>query len=223
MMRLILFDIDGTLVLDARRGREATQYAMIEVFGTCGALAAHKFGGKTDWQTLSELLHEVGVSYDDIERADARLRRRDGTAACARSSISMTCSPAPARSSWSSRSTNATTWAWDWSRATCRAPRRSSCARPGSILISFRSARMAARRWSAIISRRWRSRGRPEHYRYPFAPQDVLVVGDTLADIDLRAGAWRVAVAVQTGFSAGRTGRCRLSAARFDRVFARLP
>ena len=68
-MRLILFDIDGTLVLTRGAGREATQLAMTEVFGTCGALAGHKFGGKTDWQTLHELLHEAGVSHDDIERA----------------------------------------------------------------------------------------------------------------------------------------------------------
>src|SRR4051794_24494883 len=67
-MRLILFDIDGTLVWTRGAGREATRLAMTEVFGTCGALAAHQFGGKTDFQTLMELLHETGVSYDEIER-----------------------------------------------------------------------------------------------------------------------------------------------------------
>ncbi len=67
-MQLILFDIDGTLVWTRGAGREATRLAMTEVFGTCGALAAHQFGGKTDFQTLMELLHETGVSYDDIER-----------------------------------------------------------------------------------------------------------------------------------------------------------
>ena len=70
---MILFDIDGTLVLTHGAGREATQYAMIEVFGTCGALTAHKFGGKTDWQTLSELLYEAGVSYDGHRARHARL------------------------------------------------------------------------------------------------------------------------------------------------------
>ncbi|MFN8452945.1 MAG: hypothetical protein U0521_31095, partial [Anaerolineae bacterium] len=67
-MRLILFDIDGTLVWTRGAGRAATEHAMIEVFGSCGALATHKFGGKTDWQTLLDLLHEAGVSYADVER-----------------------------------------------------------------------------------------------------------------------------------------------------------
>ena len=55
-MRLILFDIDGTLLMGKGVGREATRRAMLELFGTCGTLDMHKFGGKTDWQTLAEVL-----------------------------------------------------------------------------------------------------------------------------------------------------------------------
>ena len=66
--KLILFDIDGTLVWTRGAGREATRRAMIEVFGTCAALETHVFGGKTDWQTLIELLHAEGLTDADIQR-----------------------------------------------------------------------------------------------------------------------------------------------------------
>ncbi len=56
MTKLILFDIDGTLLLTKGAGRESTRRAMTEVFGTAGAIDTHHFSGKTDWQTLDELL-----------------------------------------------------------------------------------------------------------------------------------------------------------------------
>jgi phosphoglycolate phosphatase len=66
--RLILFDIDGTLVLTRGAGREATKLAMQEVFGAVGEIATHFFGGKTDWQTLVELLSVLGFTSDDVQR-----------------------------------------------------------------------------------------------------------------------------------------------------------
>jgi phosphoglycolate phosphatase len=63
---LILFDIDGTLLWTRGSGRAATKAAMMDVFGTCGALEAHNFGGKTDWLTLVELLSDY--STEDIGR-----------------------------------------------------------------------------------------------------------------------------------------------------------
>src|SRR5450432_1853308 len=66
-MWLILFDIDCTLLLTRGVGREANRLAMQEVYGTIGALATHKFGGKTDWQTLVELLIAEGFSHEQIE------------------------------------------------------------------------------------------------------------------------------------------------------------
>ncbi len=62
-MQLILFDIDGTLLHPHGVGRESTRRAMLEIFGTTGNLATHQFGGKTDWLTLMELLTEAG--YDE--------------------------------------------------------------------------------------------------------------------------------------------------------------
>lgn len=61
--RLILFDIDGTLLRTKGLGRNATAAAMLEVFGTASTVETHHFGGKTDWYTLVQLLREHG--YDE--------------------------------------------------------------------------------------------------------------------------------------------------------------
>lgn len=66
--KLILFDIDGTLLLSKGIGREAKRRAMIDHFGETGDIANHVFGGKTDWFTLVELLEPHGKTSDDIGR-----------------------------------------------------------------------------------------------------------------------------------------------------------
>lgn len=79
MTRLILFDIDGTLLRTKGAGREATRRAMLEVFGTASRIDSHHFGGKTDWYTLVEQLTEhgytpeqVGARMGDFEEAMGR-------------------------------------------------------------------------------------------------------------------------------------------------------
>lgn len=67
-MKLILFDIDGTLLISRGIGREAKRRAMLETFGEVGELDQHVFGGKTDWQILADLLAPYGKSSDDIGR-----------------------------------------------------------------------------------------------------------------------------------------------------------
>jgi phosphoglycolate phosphatase-like HAD superfamily hydrolase len=66
MTRLLLFDIDGTLLWPNGVGREATRLAMLEVFGSDAGLEKHVFGGKTDWRTLVDL---IGCAPDEIERS----------------------------------------------------------------------------------------------------------------------------------------------------------
>lgn len=65
-MKLILFDIDGTLLKTKGAGRLTTRDAMIEVFGTASTIETHHFGGKTDWYTLTLLLAEHGHTQDSI-------------------------------------------------------------------------------------------------------------------------------------------------------------
>lgn len=65
-MQLILFDIDGTLLMGRGIGREATRRALLDVFGTYGTLDTHQFGGKTDWLTLAEVLADEGWTAESI-------------------------------------------------------------------------------------------------------------------------------------------------------------
>jgi phosphoglycolate phosphatase-like HAD superfamily hydrolase len=66
--QLILFDIDGTLLWPKGSGRASTRLAMLEVFGTDAGLEGHDFGGKTDWYTLTELLSKQGFTADEVKR-----------------------------------------------------------------------------------------------------------------------------------------------------------
>jgi phosphoglycolate phosphatase-like HAD superfamily hydrolase len=66
-VRLVLFDIDGTLLHANGLGSAATRLAMTEVFGTVGRLDEFSFGGKTDWQMLQETLRDL-IPAAEIER-----------------------------------------------------------------------------------------------------------------------------------------------------------
>lgn len=66
MPKLLLFDIDGTLIQSKGASREAKALAMKEVFGTAATVRTHNFGGKTDWQILREVLSPMGISSDKI-------------------------------------------------------------------------------------------------------------------------------------------------------------
>jgi phosphoglycolate phosphatase-like HAD superfamily hydrolase len=69
---LVLFDIDGTLLLSGGCGRAATRLAMQDVFGTVGTLDRVSFAGKTDWQILLEALQSTGITPDQVAaRLDA--------------------------------------------------------------------------------------------------------------------------------------------------------
>ena len=66
-MRLVLFDIDGTLVTARGAGRAAFNKALIEVFGTVGpAEAGFDFRGRTDLSILHTLMGAAGFGADEI-------------------------------------------------------------------------------------------------------------------------------------------------------------
>ena len=67
MESLVLFDIDGTLV---RGGPAKTVFtdALIAVFGTTGPVETHSFGGKTDGQIARELMEAAGLTTEEIDR-----------------------------------------------------------------------------------------------------------------------------------------------------------
>ncbi|MBT8398778.1 MAG: HAD hydrolase-like protein [Gemmatimonadetes bacterium] len=66
MRRLLLFDIDGTLVWGGP-AKTAFELAMESVFGTAGPIQDHDFSGKTDPQIARELLQLEGLPDEEIE------------------------------------------------------------------------------------------------------------------------------------------------------------
>jgi phosphoglycolate phosphatase-like HAD superfamily hydrolase len=69
-VKLVLFDIDGTLVWTDGAGRRAIHHALTEVFGATGP-ADYRFDGKTDPQIVRDLMRMAG--HDD-GHIDARMR-----------------------------------------------------------------------------------------------------------------------------------------------------
>jgi phosphoglycolate phosphatase len=68
-VKLVLFDIDGTILLTDGAGKRAIHRALIEIFGATGP-EDHAFGGKTDPQIVRELMRHVGHGDEHI---DARM------------------------------------------------------------------------------------------------------------------------------------------------------
>lgn len=67
-MRILLWDIDGTLMRSTRTGayKEYTIPVLVEVFGTAGRLAEIEVSGMTDLQIVYEALMNEGISQDDV-------------------------------------------------------------------------------------------------------------------------------------------------------------
>lgn len=59
-MRLILFDIDGTLLWTNGAGRRAIHRALLDEMGTAGPIEGYRFDGKTDPQIVRELMELAG-------------------------------------------------------------------------------------------------------------------------------------------------------------------
>lgn len=77
-LRVLLFDIDGTLVVPARRGvyREQVHAALVDIFGTAGRIDEVAFGGKTDLQILREALTDEGITPAEIRAELPRIAER---------------------------------------------------------------------------------------------------------------------------------------------------
>ena len=71
--RLVLFDIDGTVVLDDGAAREAFAEGLLEVYGYEGDLGIFNFSGKTDPQIAYEVLEHGGWAPDVIGEGLDRL------------------------------------------------------------------------------------------------------------------------------------------------------
>jgi phosphoglycolate phosphatase len=75
MTRVVLFDIDGTILLSSGSGRTAMESALVEHFGTPGP-ASYRYDGKTDKLIVRETMRLQGITDAEIDaRMDAVLAR----------------------------------------------------------------------------------------------------------------------------------------------------
>src|SRR5688572_17811226 len=65
-MRLVLFDIDGTLITDRGAARDAFGRALASVFGYGGDLSQYDFSGRTDPQIAYMVLGDAGFNSTEI-------------------------------------------------------------------------------------------------------------------------------------------------------------
>jgi len=64
--RLLLFDVDGTLLSSGPASRAAFASALIDVFGTSGDLSNYAFEGKLDPVIVGELMRDAGIDDEVV-------------------------------------------------------------------------------------------------------------------------------------------------------------
>ncbi len=76
--RVLLWDIDGTLIRSARTGafKDYTIPMLEQVFGTSGRLAEMQVSGMTDLQLVAEALRDEGFTHKDVRDRIDHLRER---------------------------------------------------------------------------------------------------------------------------------------------------
>lgn len=65
--RVLLFDIDGTLLNPAREGSTCLSRALEDVYGRTGPIDQYDMAGKTDWQIITDLMQMAGLDSETID------------------------------------------------------------------------------------------------------------------------------------------------------------
>jgi len=72
-VRLVLFDVDGTLLSSSGAGRRALERALREVYGTAGPIDDYDFHGGTDLQIIRDLLGLAGLPAETVAAGESAL------------------------------------------------------------------------------------------------------------------------------------------------------
>ncbi|NJL57557.1 HAD family hydrolase [bacterium] len=209
--RLLLFDIDGTLLRTHGVGRDSTRAAMLEVFGTASDIDTHHFGGKTDWLTLVEMLQPHGFTAEMIgqqmpeyervvEKHIAQIIHTGNAHPCLGALETVQALLGNARYLLGLVTGNVSTTAPYKLRAAGYDP-------AWFVVGAYGSEAVDRNALPALALQRARV-----YCGHELLPQETLVIGDTLADIACARALGAVAVAVTTGF----TDRDTLAAAQPD-------
>lgn len=218
MRRLILFDIDGTL-LRGGPAKEAFRTAMMEAYGTVGDIDVHEFSGKTDPQIARELLTGAGLSDAEVDEGMPRLwagYREELEARLSDDPVSVLPGVGALMEALAVRAEVALGLVTGNIVAGAELKLRSAgLARhfrngSSSFVGGFGSDHEERNHLPAIALRRAR-----ESWKVDFAPTAAVLVGDTPRDVACGRFEGIPTVAVATG----NFGRAALEAAGADRVF----
>lgn len=197
--KLILFDIDCTLLWTRGAGREAMRHAMLEVYGDNTGIDAHTFGGKTDWQCLVELLTPQGFTHAQIEAGMAAYDVAMGKhLARVIRDFEVTACPAALELVAELHARPDTQLALVTGNCRSSAPVKLQAAGFDTALFpvgAYGSEALERDHLPPLAVAR-----AINHYRQQYAPQQVIVVGDTPADVQCARAIGAVAVAVRTGY-----------------------
>lgn len=214
-MRLVLFDIDGTLVTARGAGRRAMKRALEAVFGTAGSLDGYDMSGKTEPRIILDVLAGGGIEAGAVrERLDdlfevyaLSLSEEIGDG---RDVVTMPGVGELVRRLGAEERVVLGLLTGNIEQG-ARIKLRPTGLLPYFALGAFGSDDADRRRLPSLAARRAHALS-----GHPFRPEEVLVIGDTPHDIDCARAFGAVAVAVATG----RFTSEQLEAERPDLLFA---
>jgi len=195
---LILFDIDGTLCHIRGAGREAKARTMLEFFGTDQGVREHVFGGKTDWQIMHELLTSYGHDTAQIESVITSFSTRmaEHMAEIIPSFPTEAVIGTHALVNTLRANPDVVLGIVTGNFAQTAPIKLQVCGFDPTWFVAnaYGSESITRNTLPSLAIQRAR-----EVTGYDFQPHEVIVIGDTVADIDCARAAGAVAVAVQTG------------------------
>jgi phosphoglycolate phosphatase len=198
-VRLLLFDVDGTLLSARGAGRRAVKVALERIYGTAGGIDEYDLRGKTDQRIVFEVMGAAGVARERVkERLDeffeAYARGLVEEIGEGRNVMTLPGVTSLIRQLAETRDAllglltgNIEEGARIKLGPTGLWPHFSIGAFGSDDADRRRLPSLAARRAQALVG-------------YPFRPDEVVVIGDTPLDIDCARAFGAVAVAVATGY-----------------------
>ena len=212
-MRLVLFDVDGTLLLARGAGRRALTRALVEVYGTAGTMEHYDLRGKTDMAVVHEVLEAAGVPRAGVAALRERCFEVYARRLADEIGNGLAVETLPGVASLIQRLTEAGALLGlltGNTEAGAHIKLAPTGLRPYFRTGAYGCEDLDRRRLAALAVERAGTVA-----RQGFRPGDVVVVGDTPHDVDCARAVGAVAVAVATG----QVAREELLAARPDLLF----